>query len=131
LIPSLISALARNTKEEYPQRVFEIGRVYRRANGGVAEAWHLGCMTAHAQASFTEAKSYLESFCRIVASATTVTPEGTHWAFAEGRSALVKVGGETIGAVGEIKPESIVAFGLGEPVSGFELDLSGLYKHIK
>ncbi len=131
LIPSMLSVLSNNTKEEYPQRVFEIGRVYRRAEGGVAESWHLGCLIAHAQASFTEAKSYLESFCRILGGSPAATRGETHWAFDEGRSASVLLAGIPIGAVGEVRPGSIAAFGLGVPVSGLELDLTELYKHIK
>ena len=131
LIPNLMAALSSNTKSDYPQRVFEIGRVYTRTEGGVSEAWHLGCLVAHSQASYSEAKMYLESVCRTLAGKELVAEESQHWAFAAGRCAAVGTSGQPLGHVGELKPEAIDAFGLKVPVSGFELDLSVLHKQLK
>jgi phenylalanyl-tRNA synthetase beta chain len=126
-----MAALSGNVKSEYPQRVFEIGRVYTRAEGGVSEAWHLGCLVAHSQASYSEAKMYLESVSRTLAGKELVAKESQHWAFAAGRCAAVGMAGQPLGHVGELKPEAIDAFGLKVPVSGFELDLSALHKQLK
>jgi len=131
LIPSLMASLSGNVKSDYPQRIFEIGRVYTRAEGRVHEAWHLGCLVAHSQASFTEAKMYLESFCRIITGTEATTEAGEHWAFSRGRCAKVIVKGESLGHVGEVKPEAIDGFGLGVPVSGFEIDISALHELLK
>jgi len=131
LIPNLMAALSSNTKSDYPQRVFEIGKVYTRTEGGVSEAWHLGCVVAHSQASYSEAKMYLESVCRTLVGKELVAEESQHWAFAAGRCAAVGTAGQPLGHVGELKPEAIDAFGLKVPVSGFELDLSALYKQLK
>ena len=131
LIPNLMAALSSNTKSDYPQRVFEIGRVYTRTADGVSEAWHLGCLVAHSQASYSEAKMYLESVCRTLAGKELVAEESQHWAFAAGRCAAVGTVGQPLGYVGELKPEAIDAFGLKVPVSGFELDLSALHEQLK
>jgi phenylalanyl-tRNA synthetase beta chain len=131
LIPNLMAALSSNVKSDYPQRVFEIGRVYARTEAGVSEAWHLGCLVAHSQASYSEAKMYLESFCRTLAGKELTAAESQHWAFAVGRCAAVGTNGRPIGHVGELRPETINAFGLKVPVSGFELDLSALHKQLK
>jgi phenylalanyl-tRNA synthetase beta chain len=131
LIPMLMAALSSNVKSDYPQRVFEIGRIYSRAGEGVAEAWHLGSLIAHSQSSFSEAKSHLEAACRILTGREVEAKESQHWAFAPGRSASVHLGSRSIGHVGELKPDSVAAFGLKVPVSGFELDLSELYKQLK
>jgi phenylalanyl-tRNA synthetase beta chain len=128
LIPNLMAALSSNAKSDYPQRVFEIGRVYERTEGEVSETWHLGCLVAHSQASYSEAKMYLESVCRTLAGKELVAEESQHWAFAAGRCAAVSTAGQPLGHVGELKPEAIDAFGLKVPVSGFELDLSALHK---
>ncbi len=131
LIPTLMGSLTGNVKSDYPQRIFEIGRVYARKKDRVGESWHLGCLVAHSQSAFSEAKMYLESACRIMAGKDVDAKEGEHWAFAPGRCATVAVGGKGVGFVGEIKPEAIDVFGLGVPVSGFELDLSSLYERLK
>jgi phenylalanyl-tRNA synthetase beta chain len=131
LVPALMAALSGNAKSEYPQRVFEIGRVYARTEDGVRESWHLGCLVAHAQASFTEAKMYLEAACRLAAGKEATARGAEHWAFAKGRCASVKLGQRELGYVGELRPEAVSAFGLGVPVSGFEVDLSALYELLK
>jgi phenylalanyl-tRNA synthetase beta chain len=131
LIPSLMASLSGNVKSDYPQRIFEIGRVYKRAEGRVSEAWHLGCLIAHSQASYTEAKMHLESFCRIISGTEATTQADQHWAFATGRCAKVSAGGVSLGHVGEVKPVAVDAFGLGVPVSGFEVDLSALHERLK
>jgi len=131
LIPNLMSALSSNVKCDYPQRVFEIGRVYVRTAGGISESWHLGCLIAHSLSSFSEAKMYLESICRTLAGKELASEESQHWAFAAGRCATVVTDELPVGEVGELRPEVIDAFGLKVPVAGFELDLSSLYKQLK
>jgi len=131
LVPTIMASLSGNVRSDYPQRAFEIGRVYSRNHGGVSEAWHLGCCIAHAQSSFTEAKMYLEAACRTIAGREATAKENQHWAFAPGRCARIEVDGVSIGHVGEIKPEAVEAFGLGVPVSGFELDLTRLFELLK
>lgn len=131
LIPSLMEALSSNVKEEYPQRIFEVGRVYHVTGLKVSEEWHLCCLSAHAQVSFSEAKMYLDSFSRILTGKPTKTKSDTYWAFAAGRTASVTLAGRLVGAVGEVKPESLEAFGLGVPVCGFEVNLNALSKQLK
>jgi phenylalanyl-tRNA synthetase beta chain len=131
LLPTLMAGLSENVKSDYPQRIFEIGRVFERTGDGVSESWHLGCLVAHTNSSYTEAKMYLESALRTVFGRDASTPEEKHWAFASGRCAKVILGGTQLGHVGEVKPESIEAFGLGVPVSGFEVDLTQMFELLK
>jgi len=131
LIPSLMVTLAKNVKEEYPQRVFEIGRVYLRQKGTVAEEWRLCTLIAHSQSSYTEAKMHLESLVRLMAGKDAATRPSMHWAFASGRCATVYLGGAPIGFVGEVKPEAVSSFNIGVPVSGFELRLGPIFERLE
>ncbi len=131
LLPCLMASLTGNVKSDYPQKVFEIGRVFGRSRDSVSESWHLGCLVAHSQSSFSEAKMYLESACRVIIGTEASSKESSHWAFAPGRCASVSMGGREIGFVGEVKPEAVDGFGLGVPVSGFEIDLSALHEFLK
>lgn len=131
LLPSLSVALSCNVKEDYPQRVFEIGRVYARTGKMVGESWSLGCLIAHAQSSYTEAKMYLEAAFGALVGKEVLTKPLTHWAFSEGRAASVSMDGTMVGVVGELKPEALAAFGLTVPVSGFEVNLSLVFKSLK
>jgi phenylalanyl-tRNA synthetase beta chain len=130
-IPSLMTVMARNVKEEYPQRIFEIGRVYNRAGRGVEEAWHLGCLIGYSQASYSEAKMFLDAFCKALDGRSPRTKPALHWAFTPGRSAVILFEHVDIGVIGEVKPAALHAFGVNVPVCGFEIDLSRLNKQLK
>ncbi len=124
LVPSLMSILAGNVKEEYPQKIFEVGRMYERTAVGVAESWHLCVLIAQANAGFSDAKMYLEAYYHTLLGARVNTASASHWAFADGRCASVSIAGKRVGYAGEIKPSSLASFGINLPVSGFEVDLS-------
>jgi phenylalanyl-tRNA synthetase beta chain len=131
LIPSLMAALARNIKEDYPQRVFEIGRVYLRQKAEVVEEWRLCSLIAHSQSSYTEAKMHLEALVRLMLGKEATTRPSTHWAFSAGRCAAVHLGSAPIGFVGEVKPEAVSSFNIGVPVAGFELQLGPVFERLK
>jgi phenylalanyl-tRNA synthetase beta chain len=124
LLPSLMSVLGRNTKNEYPQRVFEAGKVFLRGASGVVESTSIAALSAHSSSSFTEAKMYLEALVKKHFGEAADTRPGSHWAFAEGRCAEAIIRGTPLGYLGEVKPSALAAFGLDVPVCGFELDLS-------
>ncbi len=124
LLPSLTSVLGRNTKNEYPQRVFEAGKVFARGESGVVEGFSIAALSAHTSSSFTEAKSYLEALVKKHFGQEADTRPGSHWAFAEGRCAEALIKGVSLGYLGEVKPSALAAFGVDVPVCGFELDLS-------
>jgi phenylalanyl-tRNA synthetase beta chain len=128
LVPSLMSILSRNMKEEFPQRIFEVGRTYERTTEGVAESWHLCALIAHTNSGFSEAKMYLEACYHTLLGKRVNTASASHWAFADGRCASVSVAGERVGYAGEVKPSSLASFGINLPVSGFEVDLSHILR---
>jgi phenylalanyl-tRNA synthetase beta chain len=124
LLPSLMGVLGRNTKNEYPQRVFEAGKVFVRGGSGLKEATSLAALSAHSSSSFTEAKMHMEALVKRHYGEAAETRPASHWAFAEGRCATALIKGIPLGYLGEVKPSALAAFGLDVPVCGFELDLS-------
>jgi phenylalanyl-tRNA synthetase beta chain len=124
LLPSLMAVLGRNTKNEYPQRVFEAGKVFRRSGSGLSEAATIAALSAHSSSSFTEAKSDLEALVTKHFGVAAETRPASHWAFADGRCAQAFVRGVPVGYLGEVRPTALAAFGVDVPVCGFELDLS-------
>jgi len=87
LLPSLMGVLGRNTKNEYPQRVFEAGKVFRRDGPGLKEATSFAALSAHSSSSFTEAKMHMEALVKRHYGEAAETRPASHWAFAEGRCA--------------------------------------------
>jgi phenylalanyl-tRNA synthetase beta chain len=124
LLPSLMAVLGRNTKNEYPHRIFEAGKVFKRSGDGLSESSALAALSAHSSSSFTEAKSNLEALVTKHFGVAAETRPASHWAFAEGRCAQAFVKGVPVGYLGEVRPTALAAFGVDVPVCGFELDLS-------
>jgi phenylalanyl-tRNA synthetase beta chain len=126
ILPSLMSVLSRSVNAVYPQRVFEVGRVYIRDGPRIVERPQLGALVAHSSSSYSEAKMYLEALVREKFGGVLTTTKGSHWAFADGRCAEIILDMKKVGYIGELDPSAVASFGLDVPVAGFEIDLSSL-----
>ncbi len=121
LIPELLQNLQGSAGERMPQRLFEIGRVFKIRDGKTVESIRLGIVTEHSRANFSEIKSVVAAYLRNmgVESFTLVDKKG--FPFIDGRYARIKVGEEYIGVLGEIHPQVLANFGIEEPVAAAEL----------
>jgi phenylalanyl-tRNA synthetase beta chain len=137
LIPSLLQTLSHNVHEEYPQRLFEIGKVFELTEDmTIHEYWNIGIVIAHNSAGYTEAKSVMQEVItacggsggRYAAAITTkaAAPSSLNSMFIEGRCADIVFNGKNVGVMGEIAPLVIENFRLRVPVSALELNLSYL-----
>ena len=129
LIPSLLQTLSHNVHEEYPQKLFEIGKVFRISDD-LNEHWNVAVVIAHNLANYTEAKSVMQElvkscFSPIYARGIS-TPASYNGMFMKGRCANIIFNEKNIGIIGEIVPGTIANFKLRVPVAAFELNLSSL-----
>jgi phenylalanyl-tRNA synthetase beta chain len=128
LIPSLLQSLSHNVHWQYPQRLFEIGKIFYLDNT-IKESWCLAGVIAHKDADFTEIKSIMQTLLKIAFNKDKeiFTQENANPFFIEGRSAKIILNKKTvIGMIGEITPLAIDNFKIRVPVSTFELNLSPL-----
>jgi phenylalanyl-tRNA synthetase beta chain len=129
MIPSLLAVLRENKHHEYPQRIYEMGAVFRRETGGetgIAEAVRLCALSSHAQADFTEMRQVLDYLLRALDLPYTVE-EAEHASFLPGRVARVSVAGKKVAYVGELHPAALARFGLEMPTCALELNLTELF----
>lgn len=129
LLPSLLKNLSENQHQEYPQKLFEIGRVFcfgGNAETGVKEKDNLGIALSHEKADFTEAKQILEGLFRSLGFEAAIK-EGKHPSFISGRMGEIWVQRKKIGLLGEIHPLVLNNWSLGMPVVGIELDLEEIF----
>jgi phenylalanyl-tRNA synthetase beta chain len=127
LIPSLLQSLSRNVHEEYPQRLFEIGKTFHKKDG-IAESWNVGAVVAHADAGYTEIRSIVQALLKSCFDKDAITKASTSPMFMEGRCAQIIVDGMVVGTVGEVTPLALENFKLRVPVAAFEINLSGIIK---
>ena len=130
LLPSLMEFLSLNTHEEYPQRIFEVGKATLidedRETKTVSES-KLAVAIAHPRVTFTEAKEILDSVMRHLG--TDYRIEGIeHGSFIPGRAGRILVGDKEVGIIGEIHPQVLENWGIEMPVAAFEIFLRPFYR---
>lgn len=127
LVPQLLQSLSRNVHEEYPQKLFEIGKTFRKVDGKIEEAWAVAVVIAHSEAGYTEAKSALATLLDSGFKTSIVTRAAANPLFIKGRCAEIIVSDDrNVGTIGEITPLAIDNFKLRVPVAAFEVSLSSL-----
>ena len=122
LLPSVMEFLSRNTKVEYPQKVFEMGQCVRlnsRSETKTVDEWKL-CYAEAGSVDFTRAKSVLQGFAR-AANFELEFVSRDYPSFIPGRSAEVKIGGKSVGIIGEIHPKILNNWKIGVPVVAWEI----------
>ena len=128
ILSSLVNNLSYNVHEDYPQKVFEIGKIFSFKNK-IVEKWNLGVLIASNNSNYTEAKSIAESIFKINFDKNLITRRNdNNNLFLKGRCADIIYENKTIGFIGEVTPDLITKFNLHVPLSAFELNLSPFLK---
>jgi phenylalanyl-tRNA synthetase beta chain len=124
LLPSLMEFLSNNPSVEFPQKIFELGKVTLldepRETRTRDEDW-MAAVTTHPQANFSEIKSVLDSFMANFGVEWQIK-ETVHPSFIEGRVGKVIVRGVEVGVVGEVNPFVLETWKLENPAAAFEVN---------
>ena len=127
LVPSLLQSLSYNIHEQYPQRLFEIGKTFRK-EGTIIERWNIGAVVAHTDAGYTEIKSIMQALLKSCFGKDAITRASSSQMFMDGRCAEVIFDGKSVGVIGEIIPYALENFKLRVPVAAFEINLPTIIK---
>lgn len=130
LLPSLLEFLNNNLSVEYPQRIFELGRVTlldEKRETRTRDEEHLASAIIHAGASFSEIKSDLDAFFANLGLKWQIS-ETRHPSFINGRAGAAMIEGTNVGILGEIHPKVLNAWKLENPVAAFELKMDKIVK---
>ena len=127
LLPSIISTLSKNIHEPYPQRIFEVGKVFF-ANLTAEESWSIAVGIAHKDADYTEARSYLQSTLQSLFNIYFETRSVSDPILVNGKSAEIILNNKSVGRIGEVNKETIDKFKIRVPISVFEINISDLLK---
>lgn len=130
ILPELLDVLSKNQHISYPQNIFELGKVAYVINSKgiekVKEENHLCLALCHNEVSYTDAKQKLDAILKAIdAEEIIYEPVDVSYLIPK-RSAKVsfKIGAKYCeGFIGEISPESLLAFGLNMPVAYFEISV--------
>lgn len=127
LLAPLFRTLGHNTDTEYPQKIFEIGTVFRKDDGdeiGIRERENL-CIGL-TPSNVTEAKQTMDYILRMLNLNYTIEDKKEE-GFIEGRTATVLIDKEPIGFFGEVHPWMLREWHLKMPLSIISLDLETIF----
>lgn len=124
LVPSMVNTLSINIHEKYPQKLFEIGKTFRKEGNLVQESWTLCVSIAHDSADYSEIKSNLESLFKYCFNKSVSTPRVRMPFYLGGHSALIMLDSKPIGHIGEVHPQVLENFNLKTLTGVFEIDIS-------
>lgn len=130
LLPGVMEFLSNNQSVEFPQKVFELGKVTlideNRETKTRDENW-VAAATSHSNASFSEIKAALNSL--FINLGLDWNLEATsHPSFIEGRTGNIIVEGKALGVFGELNPRVLQFWKLENPAAAFEMNAEKIFK---
>ena len=133
LMPSLLRVEAASGHAFYPHRMFEVGEVTTRSNGGERHSrqeFHLAALWAAPLVAFSELHSILELLMVEAGVAYRLQP-ATHPSFLDGRAGQVLIDERHAGWIGELHPAVLERWKISMPCVGWGIDLSPLQRAVR
>ncbi len=126
----LLRIFSENSDSEYPQKIFESGRVFELQQGKIIEKESLS--VAVIPSNFTEIKQILNYLFKMLDLEIEIkeTENFSPW-FIDGRVAEIRINNKKIGEIGEIHPKILRNWKLKYPVALFEIELEEIFELIK
>jgi len=128
LIPSLLEVISKNKNIKENLKVFEIAKTYipRRENLPKQDFMLSLCI---AKSNFYDTKGLLENIFETLKYKIRLKKLATkHQLFQESGSAIIKIGDDQIGVIGNIKPTILNTLDIKSSVTAVELNLTNIYK---
>ncbi len=131
LLPSLLTFLSYNTHVDYPQHVFECGdtilldeetETKTRTESKVAAA-----ICDH-KSSYETIQATVYGLLQNLGLDSWETKSREHPSFILGRTAHIRIGNEEIAILGEVHPEVLSNYGIPNPVTALEVNLTPILK---
>ena len=132
MIPVLMQILSENKHHEYPQKLFEIGTIFKKgiSETGVVEHKRLAVVISSNDVDFTQIKQVLDYIFRLIDMKYDIRDIDCN-SFIPGRVGRVSVSGKDVAYIGEIHPKVLSNWQLEMPVAALELNLTELFEIMK
>jgi len=128
LLAQSISVLSENSDAAYPQKIFELGRIFKHNKNSetlISENENLCISLCHEKANFTEIKQILDYLMRMLDLKYEIR-ETEHTSYIDGRAGEIIINNKPIGIIGEIKPIILKNNKIKMPVASLEINLDDL-----
>lgn len=132
MIPNMLKILSENKHHEYPQEIFEVGRIFKegKSETGIVEDQRLVIAICSPTSDFTQIKQFLDLLFGAMDKEYSASAVD-HSSFIPGRVARISYEAENIAYLGEIHPQVLENWNIIMPTSVLELNLTQLWRQIK
>lgn len=124
LFPVLFKTLASNVHNKYPQKIFELGVVFK-SGGEIKEQDNLAVALTDTQSNFTNVRQILDALFKRLG-INYLLKEVENSTFISGRCGKIIMKGKEVGIIGEVHPQVLRNWKLEVPCAAFELNLDEL-----
>jgi len=124
LLPSIMRVLLQNRTNEYPQKIFEVGDVLivdNKQETGAKNVLKVCAAISDTKVGYENLSTVLDAFLRNLG-ITYELKKASDASFIAGRCAEVWSGERRLGIIGEVHPQVLENWSLGNPVVAFELN---------
>jgi len=131
LLPEILAFLSYNTHVDYPQRVFECGDavlIDEEAETKIETETKVAAAICDYKSSYESIQAIAYGLLQNLGLASWDTKSMEHLSFIQGRAAHIMIGGEEIAVLGEIHPKVLSNFGIPNPVTALEVNLTSILK---
>ncbi|MFH1452211.1 MAG: phenylalanine--tRNA ligase subunit beta [archaeon] len=130
LLTNLLQIFSENSDASYPQKIFEMGRVFSRDSSGTSETGilereNLAIALIDESVGFTDLKQILDYFFKMLSVEYKIR-EVENNNYILGRVGSILVEGKEVGFIGEVAPRVLKNWKLKMPVVALEIDLGFL-----
>lgn len=130
LLTNNLKILSENSDSSYPQKIFEVGKIFKLDKGGISDSGvleldHLVISLADDKVNFTEIKQVLDYLFKMLNKKYTIE-ECNNNLFISGRTGKIMVDNVEIGVIGEISPSVLKNWGITMPVVALEMNIEKL-----
>ena len=128
LFANSINILSENSDASYPQKIFEVGKVFEnsdKSDTGILETERLCVSLCYEGANFTDLKQALDYLMRMFEVEYKIE-ETEADGFIDGRCGSVIVDGTSIGVIGEVSPFVLRNGKIKMPCASLEIDIGKL-----
>lgn len=125
LLANSINVLSENSDAEYPQNIFELGKVFKydeKSETGIGEKENLCISLCAEKANFTEIKQILDYLMRMLDIKYEIK-ETEHPSFINGRTGEIIINNMHAGILGEISPFILKNNKIKMPVASLEINV--------
>ena len=132
ILPSLLKNLSENQHHEYPQNLFEVGRVFSKGDSqtGIIEKESLAIVTCHDKTDFTQLRQILNVLTSSLGLECCVK-ESSHPSYINGRFGEIYIKEQKVGLIGEFHPVVLENWQLPVPSVGMELNIEKIFELVK